>query len=731
MKLSRSVSLQLFTAFGCMMLIAAAIGTAGFLGTRSISSTVGETAREALPSATHAAALADSASDLEVAVVGYVSNETIGAGAEAAISDGLAELSELVAESGDAALLREFEVLSDSVRHTTAIRHAADALTVSDGAGRKPLVAFLDDVALDRQRFLDRVRDAALYGGFDALSLDPAATAFARWAAGLDRSDADLSRAVQAYAESEAALIAFVRDRIAARPDTAVAEYLALRAELLPQAQESLARLQALVRTTFTALEAEKNANLAELRRRVESFGAAAKALQSGAMSSMERSVAAVETLASRVMVVIGLTFLVGLALAVAASYVMTQRIGGPLGRLAHVIGQLANRHYDVEIPYQARQDEIGAIANAVSGFRDGLAGAERQAAARENDQADQAHVVAALTDGLRALAEGDLSRTLDAPFPPSYESLRLDFNTTIDTLNEIVASLIDNIREIRGRSDEIGTGSEELSRRTETQAATLEETAAALDELTASVRSAAEGAAKVDTMVQEARSSAEQSGTVVQEATGAMAEIKKSSDEIGQIIGVIDDIAFQTNLLALNAGVEAARAGEAGRGFAVVASEVRALAQRSSDAAKEIKGLIDASAGQVGSGVALVNRTGDALSDIAGRVAGVAELIGEIATGAQEQSVGLGEINVGVSELDKVTQQNAAMVEETTAAATTLRHEAATLEQLVQRFRLRDGGGAIQRPRPAPRPEVDRHDRAVPDGGMLKAANDASWQDF
>jgi len=227
------------------------------------------------------------------------------------------------------------------------------------------------------------------------------------------------------------------------------------------------------------------------------------------------------------------------------------------------------------------------------------------------------------------------------------------------------------------------------LSRRTERQAATLEETAAALDELTASVRSAAEGAGLANQVVSDAKSSAEASGVVVQEAVDAMEEIQTSSSKISRIINVIDDIAFQTNLLALNAGVEAARAGEAGRGFAVVASEVRALAQRTSDAAREINDLISTSSQHVGRGVDLVGQAGSALQQIVESVSNIAVHVSEIAVSANEQSSGLAEINTAVNQLDQVTQQNAAMFEETTAASHSLTKEAENLSETTAQFRI------------------------------------------
>lgn len=295
--------------------------------------------------------------------------------------------------------------------------------------------------------------------------------------------------------------------------------------------------------------------------------------------------------------------------------------------------------------------------------------------------------VVDALNKGLRSLSDGDLTTVVHTEFSAEYEELRKNFNSAVTALCEAMSSLHSSAENIRGGANEIRHGAEDLSRRTEGQAATLEETAAALDELTASVKSAADGAEQANSVVSSARKDAESGGEVVRQAVDAMGEIEKSSEQISQIIGVIDDIAFQTNLLALNAGVEAARAGEAGRGFAVVASEVRALAQRSSDAAKEIKTLILTSSQQVDRGVDLVGQAGVALKDIIESVATSNSLVSDIASSAKEQAIGLAEINTGVNQLDHVTQQNAAMVEETTAASLTMHNESTELANLVSKF--------------------------------------------
>ncbi|ARE38628.1 Methyl-accepting chemotaxis protein I (serine chemoreceptor protein) [Rhodovulum sp. P5] len=408
-----------------------------------------------------------------------------------------------------------------------------------------------------------------------------------------------------------------------------------------------------------------------------------------------------------------------------------------PLGKLGKAFDRMAGGDLDTLVPYTDRKNEIGEIATRADAFRVKLVEARQRDEEAHRKQEQEAKVVQTLREGLERLAAGNLTRSLDQPFPPNYEALRMDFNATLDTLNDLLGAIVETTSEIRGKTEEISSASDDLSRRTENQAATLEETAAALDELTSSVRSAAESASEVENVVKSARKDAENSGRVVEDAIGAMSGIKRSSDEINQIIGVIDDIAFQTNLLALNAGVEAARAGEAGRGFAVVASEVRALAQRSSEAAKEIKQLIAASAEQVDSGVSLVNRAGEALTDIVSRVGTIAELISEIATGSQEQSVGLGEINVGVTELDKVTQQNAAMVEEVTAASTTLKSESTTLDTMVERFQLRREGRrtapapVMPRESAAPAPMPRAAERTETHPPARKVANGGDWQDF
>ncbi|MEP2642713.1 methyl-accepting chemotaxis protein [Roseobacter sp.] len=300
-----------------------------------------------------------------------------------------------------------------------------------------------------------------------------------------------------------------------------------------------------------------------------------------------------------------------------------------------------------------------------------------------------QQHVVEALGVGLQSLSKGDLACEISGSFPGDYEELRQNFNAAIDALKDAVGSVIQNADSIRSETGEITAAADDLSHRTEKQAATLEETATALDELTSSVKSAAEGADGASSMSVDAQSNAEKGGDVARKAVDAMSGIKASSQEIAKITSVIDDIAFQTNLLALNAGVEAARAGEAGRGFAVVATEVRALALRSSDAASEINALISSSSAQVEQGVDLVGKTGTALAAIVTSVSEISKKVTTIATSAREQSSALNEINTAVNELDHVTQQNAAMFEETTAASHALTSEADALAAAVARFKL------------------------------------------
>jgi methyl-accepting chemotaxis protein len=325
-----------------------------------------------------------------------------------------------------------------------------------------------------------------------------------------------------------------------------------------------------------------------------------------------------------------------------------------------------------------------------------------RDEAERERSEAEQNAVVATLAESLTKLARGDLTARIEAQFDGRYQQIKIDFNAAIDSLRDTMSGIATAAEGLQSGSNEIASASDDLSRRTEQQAASLEETAAALDEITATVRRSAEGAKQASAAATGARVDATRSGDVMRDAVSAMGEIEQSSSQITQIIGVIDEIAFQTNLLALNAGVEAARAGDAGRGFAVVAQEVRALAQRSADAAKEIKTLIASSTSQVERGVRLVGETGHALTGIVAKVAEMDTLISEIAQSSQEQATGLNQVNAAVNQMDQVTQQNAAMVEEATAAASNLKSEARELANLVSSFDTGAGAQTMRRSRAA-----------------------------
>ncbi|KUP90909.1 methyl-accepting chemotaxis protein [Tritonibacter horizontis] len=366
---------------------------------------------------------------------------------------------------------------------------------------------------------------------------------------------------------------------------------------------------------------------------------------------------------------------------------IITLSITKPIERLRAALKEVAEGDFGLKIADIMRNDDFGDIARDIDAVSDRvLVAFEEQADLRRQGEV----IIARLRDGLRRLADGDLGDRIEEPFNETYDPLRIHYNETVDRLNELVSEVVLATNKIREQSDRISSDSQDLSRRTESQAATLEETAAALEEMTASVNTSAENARQIEAAVASARQDVEQSGVVVRGAVSAMSAIEKSSEKISRIIGVIDDIAFQTGLLALNAGVEAARAGEVGRGFSVVASEVRVLAHRASDAANEIKILIDDSSAHVKDGVTQVRSTGDALNGVVVQVGSISELMSGISNEATEQAQGISEVNIGVSQLDQVTQENVSMVENSDQSIQRMTQETIRLSELVGQFKLR-----------------------------------------
>lgn len=397
----------------------------------------------------------------------------------------------------------------------------------------------------------------------------------------------------------------------------------------------------------------------------------------------------------------------ISVLLFLAGLYLFRKRAIVPLTDMKNYMRMLADGDYSREVPHANRKDEIGEMAKSVEVFRNAALERKRLRAEMERESqlseeqriererlraqeaADLKVVVDTLGAGLNRLAECNIRFTIDEPFAENFEMLRTDFNNSIATFQATLELVLEKTAHISDNSEAMREAADNLSRRTEQQAAALEETAAALEQVTSTVRASVERTSETRDLVHEAKNCATVSTGVVRGAVEAMTRIETASGEIGRIIDVIDQIAFQTNLLALNAGVEAARAGDAGKGFAVVAQEVRELAQRSALAAKEIGGLIENSRNEVANGVKLVGETGDALVRIEGFVSEIDVKVEAITTASREQSVGLGEISSAVNSIDQMTQQNASMVEETTAISHSLASDSEQLGELVGRFQL------------------------------------------
>ncbi|MGB0682170.1 MAG: methyl-accepting chemotaxis protein [Magnetovibrionaceae bacterium] len=436
--------------------------------------------------------------------------------------------------------------------------------------------------------------------------------------------------------------------------------------------------------------------------------------------------------------------------------YLISRSITVPINRLGKSMEALAEGKLDTEVPGADRGDEVGTMADAVQVFKENALEVERleqkQAEDRAQAEADKKKAISDLaneinslsdaagagdltvrldTEGktdelltvceslnrmvgvveqglgeigevVHALSQGNLNTRMEGTYEGAFDRLKRDSNVMAEKLSEIVGEIMTASEQVELATGEIASGTSDLAERTEQQASNLEETAAAMEELTATVRQNADSARQASTLSSTAREQAEKGGEIVGNAVDAMGRISSSSDKISEIVDMIEEIAFQTNLLALNAAVEAARAGDAGKGFAVVASEVRALAQRSSEASKEISRLIATSASQVHEGVDLVNRTGETLGEIVTAVKRVADIVAEISMASQEQAGGLDEVNTAVSSMDEMTQQNAALVEQTTAAAQSLEDQAAGLSRQVAFF----GDGEAFEPEIEPEPE-------------------------
>ncbi|WP_379920937.1 methyl-accepting chemotaxis protein [Erythrobacter sp. R86502] len=433
-------------------------------------------------------------------------------------------------------------------------------------------------------------------------------------------------------------------------------------------------------------------------------------------------------------MLTIAAVSLIVTALVGFAAYMVLNRTFGPLAQLCSLLDRLRQGETGFSVDGVQRQDEVGIIARAIAAFREAIV-------TRERDEAAQREVVAMIGKSLGEIAGGDLTVAITTPFPKAYEPIRQDFNRATEALGAAMAKVVTSSRAINTGAGEISQASDDLAQRTERQATSLAETAAAMDKITAGVRDSARNAGSARDTIDQTRNDAEHSAQMVANVIEAMRAIETASGEISQIISVIDSIAFQTNLLALNAGVEAARAGEAGKGFAVVASEVRSLAQRSAEASGDVKALISGSAQQVEGGVKLVNEASEALTRVFGRIDEISAAVRSLAQAAEQQSASLQLVNTSVSDMNLVTQQNAAMVEEATAAARSLAGEADLLSQEMGRFHIGQGGGMampvvppaapvhrLPPPRTQPRPA-----RTVASAAAAASTipDDSDWSDF
>jgi methyl-accepting chemotaxis protein len=533
------------------------------------------------------------------------------------------------------------------------------------------------------------------------------------------------------------------------------------RAAELAKFEKSFADLRALAASVANSYMATETTNATEVKRLNDTLPVVADELRTfnqQLSKEMATAMAAANAAGESAVIWIYAMGAAGILLSLLlALWISTAKIARPLNQLAQRMGTLANGDLAVEIDGQSRRDEVGAMAKAVQVFKDNAValkdseaqaaeqrrGAEEERARNEAIRAEAARqvqkVVNGLGVGLERMATGDLTYRITDEFVDEYKKVQEDFNAAIAQLQDTIASIALSSTEVSNAASEISASTSDLSQRTEEQAASIEETSASMEQISVTVKKNAENAQRANEFANDTAAVADRGGAVVSQAIGAMSRIEESSRKISDIISVIDEIARQTNLLALNAAVEAARAGEAGRGFAVVASEVRSLAQRSSQAAKDIKDLITNSSDQVQEGVDLVNKAGASLSEIVASIKKVAEIVADIAVASNQQATGIDQINTALTQMDEVTQQNSALVEENAATAKTLEQQSGAMNESVGSFKLDGGDGAVAIPsapvvamaRPSKRAAAPAR-RARTEGALALAdKGEADWKEF
>jgi methyl-accepting chemotaxis protein len=688
MKPRLTVSYQLAVFFALSLLATIGTGALGFLANHRTLGDLEHIHRTTVPSLEKSVDQVGALTLLRLETVSYLGQPLFNLSAQENIQALAASYRDTFSASEADEQPAQGSALLSALTSTLESHQSASAYyTIVDGA-ILPLTDFFEIVSREHAEVLEFIDKKARYGELRGLNTNADDTRLAKWAQGFAPNDPELETLVSSALELERGILHMVAKDIA---DTGkVKELTATRVQKAPRiklnrAMTLLNRAAQERSDTFVkaVVDARDILNLT-----FESEASQARAAQAQGFAMLDETFVRSEQLAIKSEIGIVIAIAIGTIVALGASVFAWKRIGQPMAQLAQLISDLSKRDFAVAVPFTKRGDEIGQIARAADILR--IAGRDHEAELRkieEERDGDQARAFLELASGLNRLANRDLSAPIETELAAEYEELRSDFNATQAALIDAITQIANSSSRMNTSISGIASATEDLSDRTGGSANELQKTAATLQRMTELVKAAAQGATEAEGIAKDAKTNVELSTAVLSETVQAMRDLDESSDKIVAIVDMVDDIAFQTNLLALNASVEAARAGAAGKGFNVVATEVRLLAMRSSEAAREIGTLINVSGEQISKGVSLVDRVSHSLETISHSVNDVSDRVAEIAQSAQDQSMGLSDINASVGELEHSTQQNVSLFESTARSTRLLSEEAKMLSDTAHAF--------------------------------------------